>query len=299
MKEDHPRGCGEHRFPIWSSAMIAGSSPRMRGTPSAWPAAGQAPGIIPADAGNTVAQFIHFMRDVGSSPRMRGTLTVTMPRQSTNGIIPADAGNTPSKRLSAVSAPDHPRGCGEHPYRSPRRSLMRGSSPRMRGTLHDVRGRLDLERIIPADAGNTRGQLCSSISRSLGSSPRMRGTPVQPVFQMRLVGIIPADAGEHRPSGYFRLHLTGSSPRMRGTRERMHELFKGAGIIPADAGNTGPDMPRCIPDRDHPRGCGEHCSPGWWSGMSRGSSPRMRGTPDPGRVCGPGRGIIPADAGNT
>ena len=30
-----------------------------------------------------------------------------------------------------------------------------------------------------------------------------------------------------------------------------------------------------------------------------GSSPRMRGAPDPGRVCGPGRGIIPADAGST
>ena len=29
---DHPRACGEHRYLIISSVLLAGSSPRMRGT---------------------------------------------------------------------------------------------------------------------------------------------------------------------------------------------------------------------------------------------------------------------------
>ena len=51
--------------------------------------------------------------------------------------------------------------------------------------------------------------------------------------------------------------------------------------------------------RDHPRACGEHLHRWGIYGMSKGSSPRMRGTrgaAPPGREL---QGIIPAHAGNT
>ena len=52
-EEDHPRGCGEHKFSPIDTAFRWGSSPRMRGAHidnSVWP---QIVGIIPADAGST------------------------------------------------------------------------------------------------------------------------------------------------------------------------------------------------------------------------------------------------------
>ena len=90
---DHPRACGEHFSLDSSPCMIAGSSPRMRGT--LWPKSPAPPerGIIPAHAGNTakqcrasvahwdhpracgehVAETLQHCLISGSSPRMRGT----------------------------------------------------------------------------------------------------------------------------------------------------------------------------------------------------------------------------------
>ena len=92
----------------------------------------------------------------GSSPRMRGTL---IPRQATIQdlrIVPADAGNTSAFLLRFFSTWDHPRGCGEHNAQAARDSGASGSSPRMRGTLHVNPVLNPGQRIIPADAGNTR-----------------------------------------------------------------------------------------------------------------------------------------------
>ena len=90
--------------------------------------------IIPADAGST-KQYPKVVTEKGdhprgcgehieptpetidvrgSSPRMRGAPLVGQHGHVLVRIIPADAGSTPSKRRSAASAPDHPRGCGEH-----------------------------------------------------------------------------------------------------------------------------------------------------------------------------------------
>ena len=72
-----------------------------------------------------------------------------------------------------------------------------------------------------------------------------------------------------------------------------------AGIIPAYAGNTQIHAPLPIDRRDHPRVCGEHTGRGTANRARPGSSPRMRGTLQRGRVDERGRGIIPAYAGNT
>ena len=68
---DHPRVCGEHVFLHTFSVSIGGSSPRMRGTPSADQAPGHRTGIIPAYAGNTTSSFTNTLLD-GDHPRVCG-----------------------------------------------------------------------------------------------------------------------------------------------------------------------------------------------------------------------------------
>ena len=86
---------------------------------------------------------------------------------------------------------------------------------------------------------------------------------------------------------------------MRGTLYSCIVVVQCFGIIPAYAGNT-PSQCRNHPTvRDHPRVCGEHRLSRLVATLTRGSSPRMRGTPDL-RTSGRTRtGIIPAYAGNT
>ena len=90
---DHPRVCGEHTVRFVGSEVVAGSSPRMRGTPLHDAYIGGFMGIIPAYAGNTRHRPDGWRRPwdhprvcgehkvgklvmpklAGSSPRMRGT----------------------------------------------------------------------------------------------------------------------------------------------------------------------------------------------------------------------------------
>ena len=63
----------------------------------------------------------------------------------------------------------HPRACGEHHFRARLLHLLTGSSPRLRGT-HGCRGvGRDINRFIPAPAGNT-----------LQEHRRVMGTGVHP-----------------------------------------------------------------------------------------------------------------------
>ena len=50
-------------------------------------------------------------------------------------IIPACAGNTEAAVDDEIVSRDHPRVCGEHAEHDPIVSAVRGSSPRVRGTL--------------------------------------------------------------------------------------------------------------------------------------------------------------------
>ena len=335
-----------------------GSSPRMRGTharPHRWP---WLPGIIPAYAGNTHAHregrrhsrdhprvcgehcclSTLSVRESGSSPRMRGTRVGIASILSDCGIIPAYAGNTVTIQVQAVIIGDHPRVCGEHTTHADGLIPVKGSSPRMRGTLGRRVVAAVRRGIIPAYAGNTnrwcrsyatrwdhprvcgehlkRGRMARLLT---GSSPRMRGTPNKPVQSADHAGIIPAYAGntsanypqhrnardhprvcgEHYPESAICGHNRGSSPRMRGTPFRRHGEFRRTGIIPAYAGNTKSTSPTCNPTRDHPRVCGEHRHRPVSVPPRLGSSPRMRGTPPPSKQEHRPSRIIPAYAGNT
>ena len=112
--QDHPRVCGEHFFPFELSSDEKGSSPRMRGAPSASDRAGRKWRIIPAYAGSTLGiaklgkreqdhprvcgehlfRILDSDRDLGSSPRMRGARDGYVAALGRKGIIPAYAGST-------------------------------------------------------------------------------------------------------------------------------------------------------------------------------------------------------------
>ena len=131
---DHPRVCGEHECEELLQIMIAGSSPRMRGTLHIQQTTGRGVGIIPAYAGNTNwlppagmtledhprvcgehNVRLHWCPPFwGSSPRMRGTLPADEASAVVTGIIPAYAGNTPVGMVISTLTRDHPRVCGEH-----------------------------------------------------------------------------------------------------------------------------------------------------------------------------------------
>ena len=154
---------------------MVGSSPRMRGAP--YRLAGDVPelGIIPADAGSTVAcpieQIPHADHPrgcgehgpqgpaglglTGSSPRMRGAHSIALGLLDWYGIIPADAGSTSRMHMLPMVRQDHPRGCGEHQLPAWLLCWLSGSSPRMRGARRVTVATIPMVRIIPADAGST------------------------------------------------------------------------------------------------------------------------------------------------
>ena len=172
---DHPRVCGEHLNLYWNPNKIKGSSPRVRGTHSlqAVPALGA--GIIPACAGNTRRVSLartsiwdhprvcgeHGHRrfracgQPGSSPRVRGTPSERKIPHVATGIIPACAGNTSSSGMRLSRFGDHPRVCGEHGRIVTINGNVKGSSPRVRGTLNNLNLPCFSIGIIPACAGNT------------------------------------------------------------------------------------------------------------------------------------------------
>ena len=233
--------------------------------------------------------------------------------------------------------PVHPRACGEQTVNDLDGFLANGSSPRMRGTGRNSRGRGDRDRFIPAHAGNSysvgfetaavtvhpracgeqSGSASCSISTS-GSSPRMRGTGAlnaDPAHNRRFIpahagnrcqgalrqerrAVHPRACGEQSVGSRLAMPPAGSSPRMRGTARRFKSRDADTRFIPAHAGNRDLAMAYRRSTSVHPRACGEQANSLCWNCSSDGSSPRMRGTAGPaGQPRRPTR-FIPAHAGN-
>ena len=273
----HPRVCGEL---VESDARLvdaSGSSPRVRGT-LPWTMRGQmAPQVhprvcgelpafsttdivclrfIPACAGNSRSSRRVRRRRNGSSPRVRGTRTLPHTTPISVRFIPACAGNSPGPCPHRVRRTVHPRVCGELTLRASGFRNAVGSSPRVRGTRDLAGGRRELERFIPACAGNSRAaaarggcravhpRVCGELRQSDsdfdgrdGSSPRVRGTRVSAIDAVAKFRFIPACAG--------------NSPRSPRT------TAAGARFIPACAGNSRRCRPPSTPSPVHPRVCGE------------------------------------------
>ena len=172
----HPRACGERGPANACTSDRTGSSPRLRGTPSA---AGRSAGprrFIPAPAGNAAgcggsactppvhpracgerrANTIWNRKLVGSSPRLRGTPGRRHHRSRRRRFIPAPAGNAIATRCCAGSASVHPRACGEREADMLLQPMGAGSSPRLRGTQSRITVERVGRRFIPAPAGNAR-----------------------------------------------------------------------------------------------------------------------------------------------
>ena len=90
----------------------------------------------------------------------------------------------------------------------------------------------------------------------------------------------------HHPHGYTDSGLepitrcascAGSSPRERGAHAGGRRRRGSEGLIPAGAGSTLIQARLLHPGWAHPRGSGEHMSPGRMPGEDAGSSPRERG----------------------
>ena len=86
---------------------------------------------------------------------------------------------------------------------------------------------------------------------------------------------------------------------MRGAPLDPCLLQDGAGIIPARAGSTMHKRFRCIPNKDHPRSCGEHGVGDGIEPCIPGSSPLVRGARTFCHLCTCQGRIIPARAGST
>ena len=152
-----------------------------------------------------------------------------------------------------------------------------GSSPRMRGALGENNLEIHESRIIPADAGSTQ------VGKESGPGTKDH----------------PRGCGEHLNGNLSKKWIQGSSPRMRGAPRPAGRRCRTAGIIPADAGSTFAWSIVHHKNRDHPRGCGEHCKWTRYGRSTRGSSPRMRGAPVGIHQQSAIDRIIPADAGST
>ena len=167
--------CGEQPSYQLQAVWKVGSSPRVRGTGAGRRRAAEGADVIPAGAGNRglLSAWVSFHTGhprgcgeqspasrqpkalVGSSPRVRGTAQRRCRDTARWRVIPAGAGNRRRERCSVSGMSGHPRGCGEQVVAIVREKVSDGSSPRVRGTVHDDRGIQLGQRVIPAGAGNS------------------------------------------------------------------------------------------------------------------------------------------------
>ena len=198
----------------------------------------------------------------GSSPHVRGALSQLQCPCRWLGIIPACAGSTLFCHRFFGRFRDHPRMCGEHLPESAICGHSRGSSPHVRGAQNLLPIMQDLDGIIPACAGSTKGAF--GIQGRHWDHPRM--------------------CGEHALNEMKIPREVGSSPHVRGARGSCVVPERVGGIIPACAGSTKGSMTVKSTLRDHPRMCGEHKKIKGITGGAAGSSPHVRGAPGGFRV---------------
>ena len=255
----HPRVCGEHQHSYADADVIAGSSPRLRGTRTDPRRTGFPPRFIPAFAGNTIRAgsasrppAVHprvcgehnvthkkYAEKCGSSPRLRGTRRPATEHRLDQRFIPAFAGNTANRPGGSGPPPVHPRVCGEHGPCCSGNERPCGSSPRLRGTPATTATYSSRWRFIPAFAGNTPGCRAGWSTRTV--HPRVCG---EHVLNLSLSG-----------------SAFGSSPRLRGTLGEGGLHVSVRRFIPAFAGNTHGIAPLPCRLTVHPRVCGEHSIP--------------------------------------
>ena len=169
----YPRECGGAVRIDQCTAAISGLSPRVRGSLRSKSKGGAMSRSIPASAGEPCgcmpvqSQNAVYPREcggasgnsgygryaVGLSPRVRGSHVSWSRMLAEIRSIPASAGEPGGSRRAASRTWVYPRECGGAYMENSPLTLLKGLSPRVRGSLED-RMRLILEiGSIPASAG--------------------------------------------------------------------------------------------------------------------------------------------------
>ncbi len=132
----------------------SGSSPQVRGTLLYYDRTYTGSRFIPAGAGNALINITNGPNGYGSSPQVRGTRQDGQEYMKGDRFIPAGAGNAKPIASRLTLSTVHPRRCGERTERLDSINLRVGSSPQVRGTLETAATGADINRFIPAGAGN-------------------------------------------------------------------------------------------------------------------------------------------------
>ena len=175
---DHPRRCGENRFPVSVFWGCLGSPPQVRGKPLPDGAGYLMSRITPAGAGKTkfvnACNFVtkdHPRRcgengvmplilcvTVGSPPQVRGKQSTQDSKIMRRRITPAGAGKTRRTQSILRKIQDHPRRCGENTVQHKAAAAFAGSPPQVRGKHPAGTNVVCVCRITPAGAGKTHCQ---------------------------------------------------------------------------------------------------------------------------------------------
>ena len=211
-----------------------------------------------------------------------------------------------------------------------------GLSPRVRGSHHRGRPRLEQRGSIPACAGEPAAldgvsakaavypRVCGgaadvygAVATQTGLSPRVRGSRDATRRGGERAGSIPACAGEPRPSAvrtrWARVYPRvcgganvglfipetgdGLSPRVRGSPLSIPRSKKQARSIPACAGEPSEADSWDQARAVYPRVCGGAFLRPRCTASTTGLSPRVRGSPSMGVAAPANAGSIPACAG--
>ncbi len=178
------------------------------------------PAVHPRERGEQVGTVRWSWSHSGSSPRARGTGPSHHQSEPSLRFIPASAGNRALRSVARFLFPVHPRERGEQTAESRQTGCWAGSSPRARGTGVFSPDGLEIERFIPASAGNR----CARRARRLAA-------PVHP-----------RERGEQTVSSGMASSMFGSSPRARGTGRSRRSCWISLRFIPASAGNRLPGI---------------------------------------------------------
>ena len=130
-----------------------------------------------------------------------------------------------------------------------------------------------------------------------GSIPAHAGEPWTPWTVVSLTRVYPRACGGTVTCPACREHDKGLSPRMRGNRAGCQAVRLILGSIPAHAGEPDSSPQTQADQRVYPRACGGTVTVRVLVSFHEGLSPRMRGNHICGRTASPGRGSIPAHAG--
>ena len=150
----HPRMRGERFAGRFLQHDHFGSSPHARGTRVDRSILHVSTAVHPRMRGERSRAATFQQPANGSSPHARGTLPHAVPRWGQRRFIPACAGNASMATHPVTATKVHPRMRGERAIPGVSAIWTAGSSPHARGTRVLIQHDSEIQRFIPACAGN-------------------------------------------------------------------------------------------------------------------------------------------------